>query len=70
MILGSLVDRHILIVTSNCFSSELATHPIARLAKCLAVLLLFAGYGPAASSRLASHFASRTLGRVQPRSLG
>jgi hypothetical protein len=55
---------------NNHFSSGLATHPIARLTKCLAVLLLLAGYGPAASSRLAIHSVSRTLGRVQPRSLG
>ena len=55
---------------NNHFPSELATHPIARLTECLAVLLLLAGYGPAASSRLAIHPASRTLARVQPRSPG
>jgi hypothetical protein len=49
---------------------ESATHPIARLAGCLAVLLLLAGAAPASSSRLARQPASRTLGRVQLSFLG
>jgi hypothetical protein len=49
---------------------EAATRPIARLAGRLATLLLLAGNDHAASSRLASQPASRTLGRVQLRFLG
>lgn len=47
-----------------------ATRPSARLARRLAALLLLAGDGPAASSRLAGRRASRALGRVQLRSQG
>jgi hypothetical protein len=49
---------------------EVATHPIARLASRLAVLLLLVGGGPTVSSRLAIQPASRTLGRVQLAFLG
>jgi hypothetical protein len=47
-----------------------ATHPIARLARCLAALFLVAGNNPAASSRLARRRARRILRRVQLRFLG
>jgi len=47
--------------------TETATHPIAPLARALAVLPLLAGDGPATSSRLASERARSTLGRVQLR---
>ncbi len=49
---------------------ESATHPIARFSGRLALLLLLAGNGHAASSRLASQPEKRTLGRVQLRFLG
>ena len=49
---------------------ETATHPIAPLACPLAALLLLAGDGPAASSRLAGEHARGTLGRAQLRFLG
>jgi hypothetical protein len=49
---------------------EHATHPIVRLPSRLALLLLVAGAGPAASSRLASQLSRRTLGRVQLPDLG
>jgi hypothetical protein len=49
---------------------ECATHPIARLARRLAALLLVAGSDHAASSRLARQRARRTLGRAQLRFLG
>ncbi len=49
---------------------ETATHPIARLARCLAALLLVAGNGPAALSRLAKQRARRTPGHVQLQFLG
>jgi len=44
---------------------ETATHPIAPLVRPLAVLLLLAEDGPAATSRLATERARSTLGRVQ-----
>jgi hypothetical protein len=49
---------------------DVATHPIARRAGRLAVLLLVAGDYPAASSRLAIRPARRTLEHVQPPFLG
>ena len=49
---------------------ESATHPIARFVGRPALLLLLAGDGPAASSRLARKPTNRTLGRVQLRFLG
>jgi hypothetical protein len=47
-----------------------APHPIARLARRLAALLLLAGNDHAASSRLARQRAKRTLGCGQLRFLG
>ena len=49
---------------------EGATHPIAWFPGRLALLLLFAGDGPAASSRLAMQPGNHTLGRVQLRNPG
>jgi hypothetical protein len=49
---------------------EHATHPIARLSSHLALLLLLAGAGPAASSRLAIWLDRSTLGYVQLPDLG
>jgi hypothetical protein len=49
------------------FMFVFATHPIARLPNRLASLLLLAGGGPAASSRLARQSGKRTPGRVQLR---
>jgi hypothetical protein len=49
------------------FMLEFAPHPIARLSNRLAALLLLAGGGPAASSRLARQSGKRTPGRVQLR---
>lgn len=51
-------------------TGEAATYPIARLARCLAALLLVAGNNPAASSRLARQCARRTLRCIQLRFLG
>jgi len=51
-------------------SGQAATHPIAQLARRLAVLLVVAGANPAASSRLARQRVSRTLGCVQQRNQG
>ena len=47
-----------------------ATRPIARFVSRLALLLLVAWNGHAASSRLAEQLKKRTLGRVQLRNLG
>ncbi len=55
-------NRHLL--------GEHATHPIARFSGRLALLLLLAWDGHAASSRLAKRPEKRTLGRVQPPFLG
>ncbi len=49
---------------------ESATHPIARFLDCLALLLLLAWDGHAASSRLAKQSKKHTLGCVQLRFLG
>ena len=49
---------------------ERATHPIAHFSDRLALLLLLAWGGHAASSRLASRPEKRTLGRVQLPFLG
>lgn len=46
---------------------EAAMHPIARISSRLALLLLLAGDGHAASSRLARQLEIRTLGRIQLR---
>jgi hypothetical protein len=59
---GANVSRHQV--------GEHATHPIAHPPSCLALLLLVAGVGPAASSRLASQLGRCTLGRVQLPDLG
>ena len=64
------MNTKILAVHANHLNGDLATHPIARLASRLATLLLLAGNDPAASSRLASQLANRTLGCVQLRFLG
>jgi len=50
--------------------SDDATHPIARFPSCRASLLRLAWNGHAALSCLAQQLGKRTLGRVQPRTLG
>lgn len=49
---------------------EYATQPIAHFSSRLALLLLLAGNGHAAASRLASHLEKRTLGCIQLPFLG
>ena len=80
MILDSSVDRLFSMEMSRLFErySDLmlhrkrdhATHPIARFAGCLALLLRLAWNGHAALSRLARWSEKRTLGHVQSPFLG
>jgi len=56
------------VASVNCYlSGEIATHPLARLDTWLALSLLLAGSGPAASSLRAIRVPKRTIGRAQLR---